>query len=278
MESINLDRAVKTENIGHSSKGNQFKWRQGDCWYKADYMGYEGLAEVVVSRLLYEGQTPEHVRYDPIQIEYDGRVVNGCVSRNFLREAEELVTIERLIRQFTGRNLVQELAKMPEVEDRIRYLVENVVELTGLKDFGAYLTALLEIDAMFLNEDRHTNNIAVIYQRDKDAFRLCPCFDHGLSLFSDTTMDFKTDLTIWDCYDRIKAKPFSRDFDEQLEAAEKLYGKQIQFWYDEKEIRGSLKGMEEAYDPVILRRVENVLYQQKRKYSYLFVRMKDRVI
>ena len=26
-----------------SSKGNQLKWRSGDWWYKADYLGYEGL-------------------------------------------------------------------------------------------------------------------------------------------------------------------------------------------------------------------------------------------
>lgn len=34
---------------------------------------------------------------------------------------------------------------------------------TGLKDFGVYLTKILEMDVFFLNEDRHTNNIAVIY-------------------------------------------------------------------------------------------------------------------
>ena len=32
-----------------SSKGNQLKWFDGDSWYKADYAGYEGLAEYVCS-------------------------------------------------------------------------------------------------------------------------------------------------------------------------------------------------------------------------------------
>ena len=35
-----------------SSKGNQLKWEQDGIWYKADYTGYEGLAEYMVSRLL----------------------------------------------------------------------------------------------------------------------------------------------------------------------------------------------------------------------------------
>ena len=36
-----------------SSKGNQLKFTRDGFWYKADYLGYEGLAETVVSRLLY---------------------------------------------------------------------------------------------------------------------------------------------------------------------------------------------------------------------------------
>ena len=35
-----------------SSKGNQLKWEQAGVWYKADYTGYEGLAEYMVSALL----------------------------------------------------------------------------------------------------------------------------------------------------------------------------------------------------------------------------------
>jgi hypothetical protein len=37
------------ENGRQSSKGNQLKWESKGIWYKADYLGYEGLAECVVS-------------------------------------------------------------------------------------------------------------------------------------------------------------------------------------------------------------------------------------
>ena len=35
-----------------SSKGNQLKFERDGIWYKADNMGYEGLAECVISALL----------------------------------------------------------------------------------------------------------------------------------------------------------------------------------------------------------------------------------
>ena len=48
--SIEYVDAGKIEN--HTSKGNQPKWYVHDKWYKADHMGYEALAEYVVSKLL----------------------------------------------------------------------------------------------------------------------------------------------------------------------------------------------------------------------------------
>ena len=32
-------------NRRQSSKGNQLKWENDGIWYKADYTGYEGLAD-----------------------------------------------------------------------------------------------------------------------------------------------------------------------------------------------------------------------------------------
>lgn len=270
MEFINLDGVVRTETAGHSSKGNQLKWRLEDVWYKADYMGYEGLAEVVVANLLDRSSLAEHVHYEPVMIQYEGRQMRGCKSRNFLQPDEELITIDKLFRQFTGRNLTGELGRIPEVRDRIIYTVENVIELTGLKDFGAYLTAALELDALFLNEDRHMNNIAVIYQKQDKKFHLCPYFDHGLSLFSDTKTDYTMDTDVFECWNRITAKPFSRDFDEQADCAELLFGKQLKVWFEDGDISEELEGFAGVYEPEILRRVEEVLRQQKRKYGNLF--------
>lgn len=270
METVNLDQVNLLETTGHSSKGNQLKWRQGDIWYKADHMGYEGLAEVVVSRLLRQSTVEHFVNYDPVRIQYGGREYQGCQSRNFLKPEEELITIDRLFRQYTGRSITRELARITSVRERIMYLVENVIEFTGLTDFGEYLTAALELDAFFLNEDRHTNNIAVLRCAEEEEYRLCPYFDHGLSLYSDTTTDFGLEYSFLECRKKVEAKPFCRDFDEQMDEAEALYGKQLTLQFGGKEIDREIRAMEGLYEERVLFRVEEVLHQQKHKYEYLF--------
>lgn len=35
-----------------TSKGNQIKYKKENIWYKGDYLGFEGAAESVVSRLV----------------------------------------------------------------------------------------------------------------------------------------------------------------------------------------------------------------------------------
>ncbi len=89
MEKIKLDDFCSFDSAGHSSKGNQLKWKCGNKWYKADHMGYEGLAEVAVSGLLVYSNVENYVVYEPVQIQYKGKEYNGCVSENFLREDEE---------------------------------------------------------------------------------------------------------------------------------------------------------------------------------------------
>ena len=41
MKRLNLDNHSPFHKTGHTSKGDQRKWKVGDRWYKADYMGYE---------------------------------------------------------------------------------------------------------------------------------------------------------------------------------------------------------------------------------------------
>ena len=56
------------ENGRQSSKGNQLKWESNGIWYKADYLGYEGLTECIVSELLKRSDLKplEYVFYDNI--------------------------------------------------------------------------------------------------------------------------------------------------------------------------------------------------------------------
>lgn len=53
-------------------------------------------------------------------------------------------------------------------------LVDKTEEITHINNLGPYITSMLEIDAFFLNEDRHTNNIAVIYDENQQQYSLSP--------------------------------------------------------------------------------------------------------
>ena len=96
MDQVLFDGDGRVITEGHSSKGNQPKWFADGKWYKADHMGYEGLAEVLVSQLLRHSNVTDFILYEPTKITYDGRTVSGSSSPNFLKQDEILIPFERL--------------------------------------------------------------------------------------------------------------------------------------------------------------------------------------
>lgn len=255
----------------HTSKGNQLKWEQDGYWYKADAFGYESLAEVVCSNLLLHSNLPRPVCYEPVTIIYHGKRYRGCRSKNFKAEEEMLIPIERLCRQYTGMGLAKTLARFADVRERISYTVELVTNITGLTEFDRYLTQMLELDAFFLNEDRHTNNIAVLYNERTKEYRLCPFFDMGLALFADTTQDYPLGADVEACLTKVHAKPFDQDFDEQLDAANALYGCFLKFAWNAEQMCAELGRVAKDgnYTLKECARVEWLLRNQARKYAYL---------
>lgn len=271
MREVEMRMPPERLSDSHTSKGNQLKWEQDGFWYKADAFGYESLAEVLCSRILMHSSLPAPVCYEPVTVIYHGKRYRGCRSKNFKGEQERLIPVERLGRLHTGLGLAQTLARFAKTADRISYLVDLVANITGLMEFGSYLTQLLELDAFFLNEDRHTNNIAVLYDEQAGTYRPCPFFDMGFSLFSDTLQDYPLTEDYEACMKRLKAKPFSRDFDEQLDAANERYGCFLKFDWSVEMMCGELARLadEGNYTHEECRRAEWVLRSQARKYAYM---------
>lgn len=285
MEVVEMRKANIDTGVGHSSKGNQLKWEQDGWWYKADAFGFESLAEVVVSRLLLQSSIPETVVYEPVMIRYQGKEYRGCRSRNFREDKEELIPLERLARSYSSFGLAKQMARMAGARERVAYVEELVRNVTGMEGFGAYLAKLLEIDAFFLNEDRHTNNIALLYNNETKEYRVCPFFDMGLSLFSDTREAYPMGMDFMERRARIEAKPFDRDFDEQLDAANKLYGCHLKFAFPRRRIAKVVEELKEeflltaedvqdskkcGYTDEEFARVEETLRYQAGKYLYMF--------
>lgn len=256
-----------------SSKGNQNKWTSAGIWYKADSLGYEALAEVLISRLLEKTNAVSFVHYSYIPLEKKGTFLHGCQSKDFMTpEDDKIISVERLFQTFYGESATKAVLRYTEIKDRIDYITECIKALTDIQDFGGYLRMILTIDALFLNEDRHFHNLAVIQKKD-GTYRKCPIFDNGAALFSDIRSDYPLDMELSQCFEKISAKPFSRSFDKQLDACESLYkSSHFQAAFTIKDVEEVLKEFTGIYETPVLERVRETMRLQIRKYSYLFNR------
>ena len=263
-----FERDVKDEFT--SSKGNQLKWKNGDFWYKTDYAGYEGLAEFACSKILELSSLneDEYLKYETEKIKYKSTVFLGCRSKNLLKPGWQLITLERLIKMKTGQSIGASIYRLESYEDRLRFLEREAVRATGIEDFGLYLSKMITLDCFFLNEDRHTHNIAVL-QDEEGKIHPCPYFDQGASLLSDTTMDYPMGEDIYKLIKAARSKTFCTDFDDALETADKLYGVNLRFSFGYMDMAKAIDS-ENNYPPEVKERVKAILAEQRRRYGYLF--------
>ena len=130
------------------------------------------------------------------------------------------------------------------------------------------MSILLTVDAFFLNEDRHMHNIGVLLD-ETGAYHYCPIFDNGAALLADTTLDYPLDGDTEMLMKKVRAKTFCSDFEEQLDAVERLYGMHFKFHFGWHEVRDLLEA-EPYYPEHIKKRVEYILTEQRLTYRYLF--------
>jgi len=225
-------KLVSSERIAEtSSKGNQEKWydSSADTWYKLDQFGYEALAETLISVLLEKSNIEADsgftfVRYKMEKLSVRNQVRNGCASRNFLKQGQSLITINRLLTNHLGFPLKKKLMRLSSDRKRIAFLAEATADYTGLADFPRFLTLLFEVDALFCNDDRHLNNIAVIEQDEN--YDYCPIFDNGAGLLSNTQLS-QMDIMPKALLAVLRARPLGTTFTRQMNSARCLFGKQL---------------------------------------------------
>lgn len=187
-----------------TSKGNQKKFWIGNDLYKVDTMGYESIAEVLVNEFL-------HVRGIDC-VNYDFALYQGlecCKCHNFLRNGESCLSLYKLISKVEGSDGFKKYSG----KDSFSYVVDSVKGYYDL-DISDYLSKILLIDYITLNEDRHFNNICFILD-SSNSLRESPLFDNGLSLLSDIGV-YPLSASISKCIRLVKSKPFSTSFSKQL--------------------------------------------------------------
>ena len=217
MHNIEIDsRYLSTED--GTSDGTQIKFLFEDNWYKIDRYGGEGLVEELISHILEISNVPsnEYVSYSAININGEP----GCFSHNFLQENESFITFYRLYANINGGDLAQVTSKM-EYDDAIEFVISFIKDNTKV-DVRQYLANTFLLDDLILNEDRHFNNLGLIFNGEN--FRVAPVFDNGKSLFIGNKR-YDSQKSIKDNKKIAFAKAFSGSFD-----LNKLYLSKFATW------------------------------------------------
>ncbi|MGJ9382853.1 hypothetical protein [Salipaludibacillus sp. CF4.18] len=198
-----------------ASKGNQIKWYKNGYWFKANDFGYEDIAEWVASAVLNYSSLDKSMYVDYglcSATDDDSKRHRSSYSRNLIPKGSELITIHRLL---TKSNISIDVIenRKKSTEYKISFIIDKVYTITGI-DLTDYLRTLITFDAFILNEDRHLDNIALLHNKNT-GFSLCPIFDNGLSLLSDTK-DYGYNKPLYVNIANVKSRPFSSDFDKQM--------------------------------------------------------------
>lgn len=241
-----------------SSKGNQKKWLSGDRWIKADELGYEGLSEVICSRLADKlGYPYGTVKYYPCIINDTRRSkkMTGCFSESFIGNCEE-ITLGRIMKNILGTDPAEFFDSSMSAEYKAEYVVSGISGISGLEDAGRYLSDLFRFDRMVLNEDRHYHNIIFLYDRNK--YYYAPLFDCGAALLSDLSGDYPLETPVSICIRNVKAKPFSKSFSKQCDIFSGKYGNSFEF----SSVKIDISDLYSYYSEPVINRVCSVLRYQ----------------
>lgn len=232
-----------------SSKGAQEKYYENGYFYKVDSLAREGLVERLSSIILSESNIPRFADYEECLINNK----KGCRSKNFLKEGERFVSLQRLYDFHIGGELGDRIFTMRKPEDRIEFVLDFIGETTGL-DGREYLGKMLSFDALILNTDRHFHNIGFVM--DSEGYSLSPVFDNGKALLADFSL-FPPHLSLEENINNVVGKPFLANLEMQAH----LFEFPLRLNYDNIE-----KKLEN--EPVV--RETEVIRHQMEKYKTLF--------
>ena len=202
---VSIDARYLITDTG-TSDGTQIKYYCDNKWYKIDRYGGEGLCEELASHIfkLSHFNPEEYVDYQSVTINDE----SGCVSDSFLKEDEDFITFYRLHSNITGKDPASITSTM-DYDDSIEYIIDFIKKNTKV-DVTTYLANTFILDALILNEDRHFNNLGLIYNGTK--FHPAPIFDNGKSLFIGNKK-YNPDKDIKENKKKAFAKAFSGSFE-----------------------------------------------------------------
>ena len=157
----NLEKIKEIQLFPLWKHRNQFTRydKNSNTWYKIDFLGYESLAEVLVTDILENSNVMNFCKYELTHLTVDKESYVGCKSKSFMENSENLITLETLANKLRNASLGQYLGGHAMIEDKIEAVL-NVLSDAKIENYGKYFTQLIELDSFTLNDDRHTNNVS----------------------------------------------------------------------------------------------------------------------
>lgn len=247
----------------YEAEGSQIKWHDDTFWYKLDKFGHEGLSEMVASSILRQSVYKYYIDYyTEVLTSPQGIVNKGCYSYNFLSINEKFLSITKLFKR-NDFDIDSKVDITTSVEDKVKILVEAVIDITGLVDYGTYISDILYFDGYILNDDRHLSNFGVILNKD-GVYSYPPIFDNGRSLlFKQNTLNTSF-IPMYAYTKAVQARPFDSDFNYQSLIAEELYGRNLNINYDKDVLWNEM--CKTPYTEEQINKVMNVLEYQDSLY------------
>ena len=82
-------------------------------------------------------------------------------------------------------------------------------------------------------------------------------------------MDYPLGTDAYDALSEVRAKTISGSFEEQLDVSEEVCGTNLYFYFTKKDVEQLLNEIP-GYSEQEKNRVQDILFEQMRKYKYLF--------
>lgn len=130
---------------GHESIGMTSKYYKDGIWYKQNLRGTEGQSEEICSKLLSCSNITDYVQYGECLI----NGIPGCLSDNFLRPDENLITFQHLYELYHGGSLKNRINQYDKLSERVEFVLDFVYEKNKL-DVRSYLNKMLYFDMLTL--------------------------------------------------------------------------------------------------------------------------------
>lgn len=201
-------------DIDTTSKGNQQKYYDTEhkmyikeqfeyqntlwCDYKVEYLS------CIIANML---NTNIPVLQQDIVKLSNGRL--GCISKDFAIDKQYVP----LAKFNEYRELVKHRGKSYKV---FQGILDIILKCNIPRDMAEeYLFVMIILDYLLGNEDRHYNNIGLLYSNKTNEFSICPLFDFGIGLFEHDNK-YK-DKPLHQCIAMMDGKPFDEDLSKPIQ-------------------------------------------------------------